>query len=452
MKKLSTFYKTLLTIALPIMLQYLITSSLNLMDSFMIGSLGEEAVAALGISNQYFFLFNLIVMGICSGCNVLISQFWGKKDKDNIKRILGISLSLGLIVSVIFTFAALAFSNGIISIFNRNDEVIKLGTSYLKIVCLSYIFTAISASFGIASRGVQKTVLPMLCSAVALFINVFFNYVFIFGHFNMPKMGVAGAALATVIARICEMILMIIVIYAKDHVLKSSIKELFSFERKFFNNTQKVIIPVVINELCWGSGMIIYSIIYGNMGTKSIAAVQICTTIQNLFMIVLFGMANAACVMVGNEVGKDNFEIAKDYSKKLIKLCIGISIIMGLALAGSSKAILSIYSVSSEVYTNALYMIFITAIILPVRFINVILIVGILRGGGDTSYILKIELATMWLVGVPLCAIGAFLLNIEVYQVFLLVTLEEVVKCIICVRRYRSHKWMKNLVTDMHAA
>lgn len=452
MKKLSTFYKTLFTIALPIMMQYLITSSLNLMDSFIIGSLGEEAVAALGISNQYFFLFNLILMGICSGGNVLISQFWGKKDVKSIKNVLGISLSLGIVVSVIFTVFALIFADGIIGIFNKSDAVIKLGKSYLQIVCISYIFTAVSVAFGVASRGVQKTVIPMICSAIALIINGFLNYVFVFGHFNMPAMGVSGSALATLIARICEMVLILSFIYGKEHVLRASFKEMFSFEHKFFTNAHKVIIPVVINELCWGFGVVIYSVIYGNMGTKSIAAVQICTTIQNLFLIVLFGISNGACVMIGNEVGKDNLETARIYSKKLIKLCIGISVVMALSLALSSKFILKIYNISNEVYMNALYMILITAIILPIKFINILLIVGILRGGGDTSYTLKVELATMWLVGVPICALGGFVLNLEVYQVFLLVTLEEFAKCVLAVRRYKSNKWIKNLVTDMHAA
>ncbi|SKC46052.1 MATE family efflux transporter [Maledivibacter halophilus] len=450
--KNSSFYNTLLKIAFPIMIQYFITSSINLMDSFMIGKLGEESVAALGIANQYFFLFNIIVMGIFSGCNVLISQFWGKKDIVNIRKVLGISLVLGLSVSIIFTFAARFFSVEIISIFNKDKMVMNLGKSYLSVVSISYIFIAVSLAFGIGSRGVQKAFLPMICSSFALIVNIFFNYVLIFGKFNMPAMGVRGAAVATLIARICEMTLILILIYKRKHVLNASVKEMLEFDSGFFKDTMKVAVPVVVNEICWGLGMVIYSVIYGNMGTKAIAAVQICMTIQNMFFIILFAVSNAACVMVGNEVGKDDFEKAKDYSKKLIKICSILSLVMALALSLSSRSILSIYNVSHEVYDNALFMLLITAFILPVRFMNVLLIVGILRGGGDTSYILKIELGTMWLIGVPLCLIGAFFMKIPVYQVYFLVTLEEVVKCLISIKRYKSQKWIKNLVGSINAA
>lgn len=451
MKKCS-FYKSLFIIIFPIMIQYFITSSLNLMDNFMIGSLGEEAVAALGISNQYFFVFNLIIMGIYSGCNVIISQFWGKQDTDSVKKVLGLSLVLGVLVSVIFTFFAKGFGGEIIGLFDRNHVVVKLGKSYLDLVCMSYIFMAISSAFGIGSRGVQRTFLPMACSGIALILNVFFNYVFIFGNFNMPAMGVRGAALATLISRICEMLLILILIYGNKHVLSASFKELLSFNTKFFKDTMKVTVPVVINELCWGCGMVIYSIIYGHMGTKAIAAVQICMTIQNMFLIVLFAISSGACVIIGNEVGKNDFEKAKLYAQKLMKLCFLLSLVMGIALVFSSKYILNLYNISYEVYKYTLYMLYITAAILPIRFINCLLIVGILRGGGDTSYVLKIELATMWLIGVPLCMLGAFIIKANVYQVFLLVTFEEIIKCILSIKRYKSNKWMKNIVESMNAA
>lgn len=448
----SPFYKNLFRIGFPIMIQYFITSSLNLMDSFMIGRLGEEAVAGLGIANQYFFLFNIIVMGIYSGCNVLISQFWGKKDKTNIRKVLGISLVLGVTVSIIFTFFATFFGEGVIRIFNKNNEVIYLGKSYLQLVALSYVFMAIAYAFGIGSRGVQQAFLPMLCSGIALILNVFFNYIFIFGKFGMPAMGVRGAALATLIARVFEMCLIIFLIYGRKHVLKASFSEMLDFDSKFFKDLMTVTVPVVMNELCWGFGMVIYSVIYGNMGTKAIAAVQICMTVQNMFFIILFAISNAACVMVGNEVGRDDFEKAKLYAKQLFKICLWVSLVISLALAASSKLILSFYNISYEVYYSALYMLWITALVLPIRFVNILLIVGILRGGGDTSYVLKIELATMWLVGVPICLIGAFLLNIEVHYVYFLVTIEEVVKCIFAVKRYKSRKWMRNLIENMKIA
>lgn len=447
------FYRDLMKIALPMTIQYFIASSLNLIDSFMIGKLGEEAVAALGIANQYFFLCNIILMGVYSGCNVLICQYWGKKDMGNIKKLLGISLSVGIPIGLVFTMGGKFFGSEIVHVFNKNENVIALGASYLKMVSFGYLIMSVSFAFAIGSRGVENTVLPMACSAAALVVNVVLNYGLIFGNLGMPEMGIEGAALATLMARCVEMVLIVSLVYLKNHPLKSTFKELFAFDSKFFNHAMKITIPVVINELCWGAGMIVYSIIYGNMGTRAIAAVQICISVQNIFLIVMFSMSAGAGVMVGNQVGANDEDKARDYSKKLMKVGIIMSIILAAALFASSSHILKIYDVSDEVYRNSLYMLYITAAIIPVRFINVMLIVGIFRGGGDTSYALKIELVTMWLVGVPICIIGAKFLNIDVYQVYLLVTLEEIIKCIISLKRYKSGSWIRNLTeTDTVSA
>ncbi|MCT4593603.1 MAG: MATE family efflux transporter [Anaeromicrobium sp.] len=440
-----SFYKLLFKVAFPIMIQYFITSSVNMMDSFMIGKLGEEAVAALGISNQYFFMFNLLMMGICSGCNVLIAQFWGKEDVNSIRRVLGVSLVLGISTSIVFLIGGTFFNENIIYLFNKSNVVISLGKDYLTIVSMSYVFTAISLSYGIGSRGVQQTVVPMVCSSVAFVLNVVFNYGLIFGNLGMPALGIKGAAMATLIARVVEMVLIICLIYGKGHVLKASFKTLIDFDRGFFKRVMDVTIPVIINEICWGLGIVIYAIIYGNMGTRSMAAVQICTSIQNMFLIVLFAMANGACAIVGTEVGRGDYDKSKYYSKKLLETTLVLSVIIGIILVISSKYVLKIYNVSDEVYMNAYYMIVITSIVLPARFIGGILIVGILRGGGDTKYVLRVEFMTMWFIGVPLCLIGAILFKLRIYEVYMLVTLEEVVKCVVSFTRYKSGKWIKNL-------
>lgn len=447
--KRKAFYKELFIIAVPIMIQYLITSSINLIDTLMIGALGEKEIASIGIANQYYFLFSLILIGVYSGCNVLIAQFWGKKDTENIKRVLGISLIIGIALSIIFIFGGLFFNKEIIFIFNKNNDVIDIGSKYLLLVCISYIFIAISQGFGIASRGIGKTVTPMVASAIALGFNILFNYVLIFGHMGFPALGVIGAAIATNIARAVEMVLIVFYIYYKKGVLAAKIDELLDLSVAFTKKVVKSINPVVVNELCWGSGVIVYSIVYGNLGTEAMASVQISNTIQNIFMVILFGIANAACVMIGNRVGEEDIEGSKEYSKILIKLSLIISIIIAFALALSSKKILSYYNISKYVYDSTLIMLMITAVIFPARFINVLLIIGILRGGGDIKYALRIELLTMWIVGVPMSIIGAYILKLPVYYVFALVTLEEITKCVFSIKRYRSGKWIRNIVSEI---
>lgn len=442
------FYRTFKNIAIPVMIQYFITSSINLMDNFMVGKLGEESIAAMGVANQYFFLFNILLMGIYSGCNVIIAQLWGNKDLKSIKKTLGISLVLGMGTSLVFFLGARLFTSEIMMMFNKNAQVVSLGSDYLKIVSFSYIIMAISYAYGIGSRSVGSPKLPVFCSGIALAANIILNYVFIFGKLGFPAMGVSGAALATLLARILEMSLILILVYQKEHVLSSNIKELANFDEKFFKKVSIATIPVVVNELCWGLGAVVYTMIYGNMGVGAFAAVQISFAINGMFFIVLFAVASAACVMVGNQIGKGDIELAKYYGEKLLKMGLKISVVIGILLALSAKLVLMIYNITPEVYTSAYYILIITAVMLPIKYLNIIFIVGILRGGGDASYVLKIELATMWLIGVPICYIGAKYLGVPVYVVVLLVNVEDIIKVVFCYRRYKSGKWIRNLASE----
>lgn len=442
------FYNKLFKIALPVIIQNFIASSLNMVDTMMIGRVGEKEIAAVGIANQYFLLFNLLVVGCVSGCSIFISQFWGKKDYKNIRKILGIGLNLGVIISIIFTVIALIIPEKIILIFNKDPDVIMLGVKYLKIVSISYLFTSITFNYGIALRCIEKAVIPMLISLFALITNTVLNYTFIFGNFGFKAMGVEGAAIATLIARVIESILCIIYICRTKTVLKASLKEMFSFNKKFLVNTIKTIIPVVLNETCWGLGMIVYSAIYGRIGTKAIASAQICTTVQNLFMVISFGMANASTVMIGHVVGSGEEYKAKLYARRFVILGFLAGLILGIMLALTAKDILSIFSVSKEVLTDSLKILYITATMLAIRIFNVTLIVGVLRGGGDTKVPLAIEGFTMWCIGVPVSLIGAFVFKLPIYLVVALSTAEEITKFFIGTKRLVSNKWIRNLTYD----
>lgn len=447
MHRKEQFYKQLLIIALPMMIQFLITSSINFMDSFMIGKLGDSAVAALGVGNQYFFFFNIIVMGIMSGCNVLIAQYWGRKEVDDIRKTLGISLTLGVIVSLIFTIIGVFGSDKIVYIFNQeNKEVMFFGQEYLKSVCLGYVFIAISSAFGIASRSINKAFTPMICSAIALLVNVVLNYGLIFGNLGMPALGVRGAAIATLIARFVEMAMILIMIYTRDKVLNASLKELCSYSKEKFSKTISVMMHVVFNELCWGLGAILYSVMYGYMGTESFAAFQICITIQNLFMIALMAVAGASSVMIGNEVGRGDIVLAEDYASRFMKLGILLGVLIGVSIILGSGLVLSIYDVSDQVKQYSQYILYLIGAIMPVRFITVLLIIGILRGGGDVKKALFIEIITMWCVGIPLCVLGTYVFKWPIHMVFALVLLEEISKLILSLKRYRSKKWIHNII------
>lgn len=445
----SKFYENLLKIALPVVIQNFVAAAVNMIDTVMIGKVGEGEIAAIGIANQFFLIFQLFATGIFSGCGVFISQFWGRRDVKNIRRVLGISLIVGSMVAVLLTSAALAFPDKIIAVFNNEPHIIELGVKYLRIVSISYFFTAITWAFAFSLRCVQNAVIPMAVSIIALITNAFLNYTFIFGHFGAPALGVSGAALATLIARIVETILMLGYVYISKDVLAARLSELIDVTRDFLTKVYKTAFPVVLNELCWGLAFIIYSVVYGRIGSQAIAAVQISSTVQNLFTVIAFGLASASSVMIGNKIGEGEMETGKLYAKRFGIISCLVGLLLGGFLALCTESILSFFEVSQKVRYDTMILLYITSAIMAVRVFNITLIIGILRGGGDAEYALKLEAFTMWGVGVPLAFIGAFVLKLPVYYVAAFVTVEEIVKFCVGITRLKSNKWIKSVINDI---
>lgn len=443
------FYKNLFLLSIPIVLQQLIASSLNMLDTVMIGMVGETELASVGIANQYYFLFSIFIMGISSGCSVFISQLWGKKDKENIRKVLGIGLISGIIITALFTIVALLIPKSIIGIFNKDIEVIRIGSEYLVIVCLSYVFTAVSFNFAAASRSIENTVLPMVASLAGLICNGILNYVFIFGKFGFLAMGVKGAALATLIARIVESIILVTPIYFTKGILAVKFKEFFSISKELVKSVYSTIIPVMLNEACWGFGNVTYAIIYGRIGTQASAAIQICTTVQNLFMIITFGLANASVVVVGKEIGSGREERGKLYARRLCAVSALVGLALSFILALSAPMVLSLFNVSQAVLHDALLILYIYAVVMTAKVYNVMLIVGVLRGGGDSKFGAIVQGITLWLIGIPLAFIAAFVFKLPVYIVALMTAIEETVKVVALVKRFISNKWINNVVKDM---
>ena len=439
------FLSNMLKIALPIMIQNLVTSSLNMADTIMVGKLGEVQIASVGIANQYFFLFTMILTGLCGGCSVFISQYWGKKDFTNIKRMLGLGLASALFVSVVFMAAGFISTDAIISLFNKDSIVIDLGGKYLFIVLFSYIFTAVTFVYGYSLRSIGDTVAPLIVNIAALLCNVFLNYVLIFGKLGAPALGVEGAAIATLIARVLEAIILVILVYKDNGVLAANASELLDLSRDFFKKSYTIILPVLLNDVLWAMASLIYSVVYGRMGTGATAAIQICNTVSNMFMVVTFGMASASAIMVGNSIGEGKEDQAVDYAKKLMAVSLIVSIILGLSLALTAPLILDLFNISIEVRSSTLIMLYIISFIFVIRFLGMVIIVGILRGAGDARSSLIIEGLTMWFIGVPLTIMGAFLFKLPVHLVYALAILEEVVKFILGLMRLKSRKWINNI-------
>lgn len=439
------FYRQLLVLAAPIMLQNFIASSLNMFDTLMIGQLGENEVAAVGVANQVFFLFNLVANGAAAGCSIFLSQFWGGGDRRSVHKVVGLGLMMNLCIGLLFTGAACAFPGPIIGLFSDDQAVISLGIEYLLLAALSYAFTSVSFLLAGAMRSVGKAWPPMIISAGAVLVNIALNQVFIFGELGAPAMGVRGAALATLIARVVEMALMLVFCFLPSSPLRGRLREYISFTPAFTGKVLLKTLPILLNESCWAVGTMLYVRAYGHIGTHAIAASQICNTVQNLFMVACFSLASSSLVMIGNQIGAGRREQAVIYSRRFSKLALLVGLILGIAVALSAPAILTLFKVSEQAARAAVAMLRIFSLIAPIRVLNV----GVFRGGGDAGFSLAAEGVTMWTIGVPLAFLGAVTLRLPVEQVVLLITLEEIVKCVIALFRLRSNRWLHEVAIGM---
>ena len=446
------FLSTIITLAVPITIQNFITSSLNLVDNLMVGKLGETAIASVGLANQYFFVFLLCILGINAGANIFMAQFWGKKDINNIKKVLGIDITVGFVATLIFGLAAILIPNQIMSILSKDSEVITLGATYLRIVGISTIFTNLTQAYSSALRSTGEAKAPMYGSLIGVLSNAFLNWVFIFGNLGVKPLGVAGAALATTIARVIELIYILYVVYGKKNIVASTIKELFSYNMEYVKIYFKVSTSAILNELVWSLGMTAFSISYSFIGTNAVATMQIATTLNNMFMVICIGLGVASAIMVGNKIGANEEDIAIDYSKKIGIMAPIIGAIIGVLIFALAPLVVKPFDVTAETFNATVKVLRIMAIFAPLRSFTVVMIIGVFRGGGDTLFTTILQACTVWLFAVPLAFAGAILLKLSVEGVFFLICLEEIVKIFFVVWRMKSGKWLRNVVDNISLA
>lgn len=441
-----TVFRDLFKIAAPVALHNLVISSLSFVDTLMIGQLGEVEIAAVGIGNQLFFLYTLLLFGIGSASGVFVSQFWGKKDKEKIKRTAGLSITLGLIGSLPFVVLSFMIPERVIGIFSTDKEVIALGAEYLKVVSISYLFSSVSITMAQVQRSLERATLPFLVSVISLGLNTLLNYLFIFGKAGFPVWGVAGAAMATTISRFVECIVMLLLVYkGKENPAAGTFREIFGFSSIFFRKFMKTASPVIINELFWALGMTVFKIVYGRMGTAALASVNIAEAVMNLLFVALIGSATGASVITGKKIGEGEYDTARSNGKKIIKLALAEGIVIAFLGVAFSGLLPMGFNVADELKHSASLIIIVFSIFLPFKSYNLHTIVGIFRGGGDTLFAAAIEITGVWGVGVVLAFVTGLYFDLPIHIVYAFVSLEEVVKAVLNTFRVKSGKWVHDL-------
>ncbi len=446
------FFRALTRLALPIIAQNLISASMNLIDVAMIGQLGETSVAAVGLANQAFFILILILFGISTGSAIFTAQFWGQKDVASIRRVLGICLALATGAAAVFTLIALSFPTQFLGVYSKDPEVIRLGSGYLRIVSASYMVTAITNSFASILRSTEEVRLPMFVSAASILLKTSLGYLLIFGRLGFPEMGIQGGAVSTVIARFFECAALVTLAYRRKTAAAASLQELNGFKGGLLRRYLRTVLPVAFNEFMWSLGITTYNLVYAHISTEAIAAMNIVSSIENLAFVLFLALSDATGILIGNRIGAGDEETAFNYARRSLVLGILGAVVMGVLILLIRDAVISLYNISalSLQYVNTVLII--SAATMWVRVSNLLVIVGVLRAGGDTRFGMLLDLSGVWAIGVPLALLGGFVLHLPVYFVYLMVMTEEMVKLGIGLWRFSSRRWINNLVRPTTAA
>lgn len=439
------YFVLLVNIALPIALQNFILSSLNMVGTLMVGQLGETMVASVGVANQIFFLMNLLVFGVVSGAAIFTAQFWGKRDITNIRKVLSLSIILAVAGALIFFVIAEVFPWSVLGIYSKDPAVVKAGSEYLRIMACSFVFFAITASYGTVLRSTGDVRTPLVVSIGALGLNTILSYLLIFGMFGFPQLGIRGAGVGIVVARVVECLALLFITYRRNLPAAVGLHDLRSLDLRFVKQVLKPVLPVTVNELLWAFGATAYSVIYARIGTDAMAAMSIAGSIDQLALVLFFGISNACAILVGNRIGAGDQDKAFRYAVRSLGLGVGLAVVMGGIVLLVSRPILTLYKVSPDVLLETRRILTVIACFLWLRISNLIYYVGILRSGGDTRYAFIFDVGTIWLVGVPMAALAAFVLHLPVYWVYLFVMSDELTKSTAGLIRLLSKKWIHDL-------
>jgi putative MATE family efflux protein len=441
------FLRAFLTLALPIVVQNLVSSSLYIVDNLMIGSLGEKELAAVAQANQLSMIVNIFIFGIASGSAIFGAQFWGKKDLKGIGSVLTLSTLSAILMGAVGSAVALFFPRQFLSLYLHDEAVIDLGVQYLQIVFPSYMILGVTNAVASVNKSTERVRLPMIASVLSLTINTTLNYCLIFGKFGFPRLGLRGGAIASLTACSTECLILVLFTFLMRYPA-GNVRNLrfpkWAFVRHFFKTT----VPVILNEGLWGVGTTVFSMVYGAMGTQAVAAMSIAGTLDRFLYIFTVGIVHATSILVGRTIGEGNEAEAFRCARRAITFCTGVAVVSGVVIALMRVPVISLFSVTEDTARSAANVVLIMALILPLRSFNYINVVGILRSGGDTVFSMALDLTSIWTCSVPLVALTGLVLHWPIEAVVPFVYAEDIPKIIIGLKRFLSRKWIRNIVRE----
>ncbi len=439
------FYKKLIAIAFPVAMQSVIMVGVNLIDTIMLGKLGETALSASSLANQFIVLFIFMCMGISMGASVLTGRFWGARDMVSLKKVVTIAYRIGLGIALFFTVINFAFARQIMGLYSDEAPVVEAGTIYLRWSTATFLLMAMNTVSTNVIRSVGVNHISFIASLCSFFVNIGANYVLIFGKFGFPEMGVAGAALGTVIARIVEASIMCIYVFRVDRKLCYRIKDLFGKCADMIQEFLRISIPVMLSDSLLGIGESVLAVIMGHIGSQFVAANAITGVVQRLSTIFISGMAHAGCIITTQTLGTKDVEAAKRQGTTMLL----IGTIVGILAAGFitmlKTPVINSYNITDDTKQIAHQLMNAISFIVVFRSANTILAKGVLRGGGDTKFLVYADTSLMWLIAIPLGAAAGLWLKLPSFWIYTCLYSDQILKAVWCTYRLRSGKWIKKI-------
>lgn len=434
--------KEIVRLALPIALQQFMTALVGACDAIMLGKLSQDAMSAVSLATQVTFVFNLFMFAFMAGENMFVAQYYGKGDYKGISQVFSLVTKICGCIAVVFLAGALFFPEQIMRILTNEETLIVLGSEYLRVIGISYVFSGIAQTFLAIMKNCGAVNMSTLINGVMVILNIALNAVFIFGLYGFPKMGIKGAALATVLATVVQFLWSVGYVLCRIRAVKFSLR---SCEKKLFGRFWQKAVPLLINNLAWGIGFSMYSVIMGHLGTDAVAANGIANISKNLVVCFCLGLGNAGSIIVGNRLGADRLQEAKEVGETLTKTAIIAGIVSGLVLIALSPFITKMVDLTPTARGYLQKMLLISSYYIAGKSVNCMTIGGIFAAGGDSKFGMLCDSVTLWCIIVPLGCICAFILKLPVMIVYFVLNLDEIIKLPVVYKHYKKYKWIKNL-------
>lgn len=446
-----SFYRSLILLAVPISLQNLVTFAVNFADNVMIGSLGDDAISGVYVGGQLQSVVQMFVGGIEGAILILAAQYWGRKDRDSIRKVVSIGVKFALGVGLFTTLVAVMFPQWVIRIFTTEPGVIREGAAYVQIVGFTYLFFSVSQVMIAAMRSVETARIGLYISCMALVVNVCLNYVFIFGHLGFPAMGVRGAAVATLISRIMEMCVSIGYVFFVDKKLRFGWRDLLHTDGQLLRDFVRYGLPIIGGQVVWAVNSLANTKILGYYSAGVIAAASITGMLHNLVYVWMNGMSSAVGIITGKTVGAGQYEKMKEYSKTVQMIFLFVGLISGAAVFLFRDGFISLYNASPEAQEYSRQFINVISVTIIGTCYQAACLFGLVKSGGDISFVFKNDTIFVFLVVIPSSLIAMWL-GAPPWVVFACLKCDQILKCFVAIVKINRYNWMKNLTRDASTA